>query len=83
VRKSRGSAALGGYHQYAISSGGIAVYPRIEAVLARPSNDDILDFTRVASGATGLDTIIGEGLAHSSMTLLLGPTGSAARPRSA
>jgi circadian clock protein KaiC len=76
VRKSRGSAALGGYHQYAISRGGITIYPRIEAVLAHPTNDDHPEITRVASGVTGLDAIIGGGLPRSSTTLLMGPAGS-------
>jgi circadian clock protein KaiC len=76
VCKSRGSAALGGYHQYVISSSGISVYPRIEAVLARPSNDDHPDLIRVASGITSLDAIIGGGLPRSSVTLLMGPAGS-------
>ncbi|WP_414476291.1 RAD55 family ATPase [Microvirga sp. M2] len=76
VRKSRGSAALGGYHQYAISRTGITVYPRVEAVLARPSRDENPRLSRVATGITGFDTIIGQGLPHSSVTLLLGPTGS-------
>ncbi|WP_373696727.1 ATPase domain-containing protein [Microvirga yunnanensis] len=76
VRKSRGSAALGGYHQYVISGSGISVFPRVEAVLARPSRDDYPDLTRVASGVTSLDAIIGGGLRRSSVTLLMGPAGS-------
>ena len=37
VRKSRGSGALRGRHPFRITDGGLVVYPRIEAVLARPS----------------------------------------------
>ncbi|WP_414471366.1 ATPase domain-containing protein [Microvirga sp. M2] len=76
VRKSRGSAAIGGYHQYVISDSGLTIYPRIEAVLARPTNDHYPELTRVPIGIGGLDPIIGPGLPQSSVTLLMGPTGS-------
>jgi RecA-superfamily ATPases implicated in signal transduction len=40
VRKSRGTAQLGGYHQFEITSEGVSIYPRLEAALGMPSADD-------------------------------------------
>lgn len=76
VRKSRGSAALGGYHQYDITTAGMRAYPRLEAELAVPSVDDVPGDTRIASSVAGLDALLGGGLPCGSTTLLYGPTGS-------
>ncbi|MGF7151987.1 circadian clock protein KaiC [Sphingomonas zeicaulis] len=75
VRKSRGSAALGGYHQYEIGSGGVSVFPRIEAALNTPLTEDRPDPTPLASGIEGFDAITGGGLPNGSITLLIGPSG--------
>jgi circadian clock protein KaiC len=76
VRKSRGSAALGGYHQYEISDAGISVFPRLEAMFAKPSVEDHPDTRPLATGIDGLDTLTGGGLPCGSTTLLMGPAGS-------
>ncbi|WP_347559028.1 ATPase domain-containing protein [Robbsia sp. KACC 23696] len=76
VTKSRGSDSINGMHQYSIASNGLSVYPRLEAVLSRPSNIESPESTRVPSGVTGLDPLIGGGLPKASVTLLLGPSGS-------
>lgn len=76
ISKSRGSAALGGLHQYRISSEGIDVYPRLEALLAKPSAEEWLPDERVDVGVQGLGQLIGGGLPPASITLLLGPAGS-------
>lgn len=76
VRKSRGSAALGGYHQYEITDEGIAIFPRIEAAFRTPSVEDKPDPKPLASGVDGLDELIGGGLPCGSTTLLIGPSGS-------
>ncbi|WP_354678139.1 ATPase domain-containing protein [Cupriavidus plantarum] len=76
VSKSRGSAALGGLHQYRISSSGIDVFPRLEALLATPSAEEWLEQERVDVGVHGLAPLIGGGLPPASVTLLLGPAGS-------
>lgn len=79
IAKSRGSAAIGGLHQYEINSSGFLVYPRIESL---PLSADITDnynpdaLSRITTGVPGLDTWIGGGLSESSVTLLLGPSGS-------
>lgn len=75
VSKSRGSAALTGLHFYQISSRGIVVYPRLEAVYARPRLPLATCEVRTASGVPGLDELIGGGLPMSSVTLLMGPAG--------
>ena len=76
VRKSRGSGALGGYHQFEITSEGITVYPRLEATFARPSREDAPSAKRIATGVAGLDGAIGGGLPSGSITVLAGPPGS-------
>ncbi|CAG2127992.1 ATPase domain-containing protein [Cupriavidus plantarum] len=75
VSKSRGSAAIGGFHQYRISNHGIDVYPRLEALHATPSRDVVVN-ARVASGVDGFEGIAGGGITAGSMSLLLGPAGS-------
>ena len=76
VAKSRGSASLGGLHHYAIHDGGIVVYPRLEALFARPSKADRAPDNRVSSGVADLDARIGGGLPASSATAVVGPGGS-------
>ncbi len=75
TRKSRGSAALGGYHQYEIGDDGIAVFPRIEAAFHTPSATDKPDPRPLRSGIQGFDEITGGGLPQGSITLLIGPSG--------
>lgn len=76
VKKSRGSAALGGYHQYEITDTGIAVFPRLESAYRVPSIEDAPDLQPIASGIDGLDRITGGGLPRGSTTLIIGPSGS-------
>ncbi len=76
VRKSRGSAALGGYHQYEIAGDGIAVFPRIEAAFSTPSAEGKPNPRPLRSGIQGFDQLIGGGLPCGSITLLIGPSGS-------
>ncbi|AZG16880.1 MULTISPECIES: ATPase domain-containing protein [Cupriavidus] len=76
ISKSRGSAALGGLHQYRISDHGIDVYPRLEALHDTPSSDEWLEHARLETGVQGLEPLIGGGLPASSVTLLMGAAGS-------
>jgi circadian clock protein KaiC len=75
VRKSRGSAALGGFHQFEIGSDGVVVFPRLEAAFVRPSAEDKPSSPPIPSGVQGLDAVIGGGLPTSSVTLVFGPSG--------
>ncbi|WP_161600934.1 RAD55 family ATPase [Teichococcus oryzae] len=76
VRKLRGSAALGGLHQYAIGPGGLVTFPRTEALLARPLQPEEPSAERTTSGIAEIDQILGGGLSRGSTTLLIGPSGA-------
>jgi circadian clock protein KaiC len=75
VKKSRGSAAIGGFHQFEITPKGISTFPRLEAIAGSPQ-DTAVDFRRIESGIEGLDHLLGGGLTGSSVTMLFGPSGS-------
>lgn len=76
VRKSRGSAALGGLHKFEITGRGVTVYPRIETLYADATGQEDIEPARVSCGVDGLDTMMGGGLPRGSITLIAGPTGS-------
>lgn len=76
VRKSRGSAAMGGYHQFEISPRGVEIFPRLEIAYAQPSENDDPESPRIPSKVEGLDDLIGGGLPPGSVTLLFGPSGA-------
>jgi circadian clock protein KaiC len=75
VIKLRGSAYLRGRHAFTITDDGLAVYPRIEARLARPTRPDPGGTETVSSGMERLDTILGGGLPAASTTMVMGPSG--------
>ncbi|MFO1141786.1 MAG: ATPase domain-containing protein [Amaricoccus sp.] len=72
VSKYRGQAFRGGYHDFAIRTGEVAVFPRLVASEHRTR------FSRVplTSGMDKLDKIFGGGIEKGSSTLVLGPAGS-------
>ena len=72
VSKYRGSTFRGGYHDFAIRSGGIVVYPRLVAGEYPPRVARHL----VASGLQGLDDLLGGGLSAGTSTLVTGPAGA-------
>ncbi len=76
LRKTRGSGALSGVHEFEINDGGISVYPRLESFYSRPSRPDSEQLVLVSSGIATLDAHIGGGLAGSSVTLVAGPSGA-------
>ncbi|MDD0843167.1 ATPase domain-containing protein [Pseudomonas sp. Gutcm_11s] len=76
LRKTRGSGAISGVHEFEINENGIVVYPRLESVLNPLAGDDADNFTRLSSGIPTLDTVLGGGLARSSTTLIAGPSGT-------
>ncbi|MBO1077060.1 ATPase domain-containing protein [Roseomonas marmotae] len=79
LRKTRGSGAIGGLHNFRITPDGIVVHPRLEAVLgSRPNSDDPEPGDeRVSSGVQDLDKMTGGGLQRNSATLVIGPSGTA------
>lgn len=72
VSKYRGSTFRGGYHDFAIRSGGIVVYPRLVAGEYPPRVARHL----VTSGLQGLDDLLGGGLSAGTSTLVTGPAGA-------
>ena len=78
VVKFRGSAFLRGRHAFKITDDGITVYPRIEALLSRPSRPDIETHRekRVSIGFDQLDVMLGGGLPACSTTMVMGPSGT-------
>ncbi len=77
VRKFRGSDSLRGRHALRITSDGIIIHPRIEALLHSPPRRryDPAE-PRLSSGIAGLDAMLHGGLPAASSTLVLGPTGA-------
>ena len=71
VRKLRGIAFRGGYHDYRIAKGGMRVFPRLVASehFGSPTPGSI------QSGIPALDTLVGGGIARGSSTLIMGPAG--------
>jgi circadian clock protein KaiC len=72
VSKYRGQAFRGGYHDFTIKTGGVAVFPRLVAAQHRTG------FARnqMKSDIGELDALLGGGLERGSSTLILGPAGT-------
>jgi circadian clock protein KaiC len=75
LRKTRGSRAIPGPHEFEIQESGIVVYPRLETVLKEASPQDSLPPELITSGIETLDGQVGGGWVISSSTLLMGPSG--------
>jgi circadian clock protein KaiC len=72
VAKYRGVSFRGGMHDYAITHGGLVVYPRLVASDSRA----IVRQEQFSSGLAELDALLGGGLEAGSSTLLAGPPGT-------
>ena len=72
VLKVRGVPFCGGYHDYAIKTGGIVVYPRL-VVVDQPST--FLP-SPVCTGTPELDALLVGGLVPGTSSLLMGPSGT-------
>ena len=72
VTKLRGVKFREGYHDYAIATGGLSIFPRLVA------GEHHAAFKRepVSSGIPELDQLFGGGLDRGTTTLMLGPAGS-------
>jgi len=76
IRKYRGSGYTEGEHDYEINGNGIAIYPRIEALLNHPTTTLALGEQLVPTGIPGLDSVLGGGFVERSATLVIGPPGA-------
>ena len=72
VMKLRGRRFLGGYHDFRIRTGGLAVYPRIQRLDGEPDSAIRL----VPSGSAELDSLLGGGLPSGTSFLVTGPAGT-------
>jgi circadian clock protein KaiC len=72
VTKLRGARFWGGYHDFRICTGGVAVYPRIRR------SDERVAFTAesMESNSKALDALLGGGLARGTSTLITGAAGT-------
>jgi circadian clock protein KaiC len=72
VVKYRGKTFRGGYHDYAIRTGGLEVFPRLVAAEHRGKHDN----ARISGGVPALDSLLGGGLEMGSSTLIVGAPGT-------
>ncbi|MBV9816253.1 MAG: AAA family ATPase [Alphaproteobacteria bacterium] len=72
ITKMRGVKFRGGYHDYAIRTGGLEVFPRL--VSAEPPQGVRKDI--ILSGSSELDALLGGGLRRGTSALLVGRAGS-------
>jgi len=73
VRKMRATTYIGGYHDFRIEKGGLAVFPRL--VAAAREEEEFRDAPAL-SGVAALDGLVGGGLPRGTSTLIMGPAGS-------
>jgi circadian clock protein KaiC len=72
VLKYRGQTYSGGFHDFNIRTGGIEVFPRLVSLNHKTG----FARTRLTSGVSQLDALLGGGVEAGSSTLILGPAGS-------
>lgn len=72
VRKYRGVSFRSGYHDYAIRTGGLEVYPRLVAAEHRVSSPR----AKLQSGIVEIDTLLGGGIDQGTSTLIVGAAGT-------
>ncbi|GEP09158.1 ATPase domain-containing protein [Methylobacterium gnaphalii] len=72
VIKYRGQRFRGGNHDFAITTGGVEVFPRLVSLEHKTE----FQRTRLACGIAEVDTLLGGGIDAGSSTLILGPAGT-------
>ena len=72
ILKLRGMKFRGGYHDFKIETGGIAVFPRL--VAAEHQTSEVSG--TLASGLARLDALLGGGIDRGTTNLLMGPAGT-------
>ena len=72
VVKMRGSRFRGGYHDFTIERGGLAVHPRLVA----GEHHVVFADTKNSTGSGELDLLLGGGLVPGTSSLVIGPSGA-------
>ncbi|WP_221400951.1 ATPase domain-containing protein [Parvularcula dongshanensis] len=72
IHKMRGQTYRGGYHDFSIKTGGVAVFPRLVAAEHKTS----FERGTLTTGITELDALTGGGIQQGSSALILGPSGA-------
>ncbi|MHB2209218.1 ATPase domain-containing protein [Methylobacterium sp. CM6257] len=72
VAKYRGQRFRGGYHDFTIATGGVQVFPRLISL----EHKTAFTRTKLVSGISELDALLGGGIEQGSSTLILGPAGT-------
>lgn len=72
ILKMRGVKFRGGYHDFAMLTGGVAVYPR----LVSKDHEQKSIGAQFRTGTPELDALLGGGLDRGTSTLVIGPAGS-------
>jgi len=72
VRKLRGRRFAGGFHDFRILTGGVAVFPRLEVETPQPRDGGRV----IASDSPELDQLLGGGLPGGTSLLITGPAGT-------
>ena len=72
VSKYRGQSFRGGYHDFAIKTGGVVVFPRLVASEHKTGYDR----TQMTTDIAEFDGLLGGGIEKGSSTLILGPAGT-------
>jgi circadian clock protein KaiC len=72
VVKMRGSPYRGGYHDFSIKQEGVVIYPRLVAA----EHAEPFANSRIESGISALDRLLGGGPDRGTSTLLVGPAGA-------
>ena len=71
IVKMRGLRYRGGYHDFTIEHGGLAIYPRLTSTRALVGTPQVL----MTSGNANLDLLLGGGVVPGTTTLISGPAG--------
>lgn len=71
IKKYRGHKYRGGYHDFTIETGGIAIYPRI----VPSEHDRIGTKVQLKCGIDSVDLLLGGGIEEGTSVLVLGPAG--------
>jgi circadian clock protein KaiC len=72
VKKMRGMAFRGGYHDFRIKTGGIEAYPRLVAA----EHHEAFKTEPISSGVPEVDALLGGGIDRGTSTLMTGPAGT-------